>query len=146
MKNSQNRRFIAVQKHDAVRQNQSQSVNDFVAYVEVLKINLDKFTSIQQKDHLFNRLRKKIRKKFNVVINMSTTRDVLATLTQHIKNSQFFKNDQKNKTHNDRNFLNESDFNSRRKLDSRAENAKKHTKQRNRFNNENRRSDIICLF
>ena len=62
--------------------------------------------------------------------NMLMTRDVLATLTQRIKNSQFFKNDQKNKTYNDRNFLNENDFNLRRKLDSRAKNAKKRTKQR----------------
>ena len=77
---------------------------------------------------------------------MLTTRDAFATLTQRIKNSQFFKNDQKNKIHNDWNFLNESDFNSRRRLDSRAENAKKRTKQRDRFNNENRRSDIIRLF
>ena len=55
--------------------------------------------------------------------------NAFTTLTQRIKNSQFFKNDQKNKIYNDRNFLNESDFNLRRRLDSRAENAKKHTKQ-----------------
>ena len=77
---------------------------------------------------------------------MSTTRDAFATLTQRIKSSQFSKNDQKNKTHNDRDFLNESDFNLRRRLDNRAENAKKRTKQRNRLNNEHRRSDIIRLF
>ena len=59
---------------------------------------------------------------------MLTTRDAFATLTQRIKSSQFFKNDQKNKIHNDRNFLNKSDFNSRRKFDSRVENAKKRTK------------------
>ena len=103
-------------------------MNDFVAYVEVLKIDLDEFISIQQKNHLLNRLRKKIKKKFNVVINMSTTCDAFATLTQRIKSSQFFKNDQKNKIHNDRNFLNKSDFNSRRRLDNRAKNARKRTK------------------
>ena len=54
--------------------------------------------------------------------------DAFATLTQCIKNSQFFKNDQKNKIHNDRNFLNESDFNSRKKFDSCVENAKKRIK------------------
>ena len=69
------------------------------------------------------------KKKFNVVTNMLTTRDVLATLMQRIKNSQFFKNDQRNKIHNDQNFLNKSNFNLRRKLDNRAENAKKRTKQ-----------------
>ena len=77
---------------------------------------------------------------------MLTTRDAFATLTQRIKSSQLFKNDQRNKIHNDRNFLNENDFNSRKRLDSRAKNAKKRTKQRDRFNNENRRSDIIRLF
>ena len=104
-------------------------MNDFVAYVEVLKIDFDKFTSIQQRNHLLNRLKKKIKEKFNVVINMLTTRNAFATLTQRIKSLQFSKNDQKNKIYNDRNFLNESDFNSRKKLDSRAENAKKRTKQ-----------------
>ena len=60
---------------------------------------------------------------------MLTTRNAFATLTQCIKSSQFLKNDQKNKIHNDRNFLNENDFNLRRKLDNRAKNAKKRTKQ-----------------
>ena len=32
--------------------------------------------------------------------NMLTTRDAFATLTQRIKNSQFSKNDQRNKTYN----------------------------------------------
>ena len=77
---------------------------------------------------------------------MLTIRDAFATLTQRIKNSQLFKNDQKNKIYNDRNSLNENDFNSRKKLDSRVKNAKKRTKQRDRLNNENRRNDIICLF
>ena len=63
------------------------------------------------------------------MINMLIIRDAFATLTQRIKNSQFSKNDQKNKIYNDRNFLNESDFNLRKKLDNRAENVKKHTKQ-----------------
>ena len=103
-------------------------MNDFVAYIKILKINLDKFISIQQRNHLFNQLKKKIKEKFNVVINISTTRDVLATLTQRIKSSQFFKNDQKNKIYNDRDFLNESNFNLRKRFDSRAENAKKRTK------------------
>ena len=54
MKNSQNRRFIVAQKHDATKQNQLQNVNDFIIYVKVLEINLDEFISIQQKNHLFN--------------------------------------------------------------------------------------------
>ena len=63
------------------------------------------------------------------MINMLITHDAFATLMQRIKNSQLFKNDQKNKIYNDRNFLNKSDFNLRRKFDNRAENAKKRTKQ-----------------
>ena len=93
MKNLQNQRFIAAQKYNVTRQNQSQNVNDFVAYVEILKIDLDEFTSIQQKNHLLNQLKKKIKEKFNVVTDILTTRDALTTLTQRIKSSQFFKND-----------------------------------------------------
>ena len=66
-------------------------MNDFIAYVETLKINLDKFTSIQQKNIFFNRLRKKIKEKFNVIIDILTTRDAFATLMQRIKSLQFFK-------------------------------------------------------
>ena len=106
-------------------------MNDFIAYVKVLKINFDKFISIQQKDYLFNRLKKKMKKKFNIIINILMTRDVFVMLTQHIKNSQLFKNNQKNKIHNNRDFLNKSDFNSRRKFNNRIENAKKRTKQQN---------------
>ena len=76
-------------------------MNDFVVYVKILEIDLDEFILIQQKNHLFNRLKKKIKKKFNAMINMFQTRETLIALTQRIENSQFFKNDQKNKIHND---------------------------------------------
>ena len=66
-------------------------MNDFVAYVEVLKINLDKFTSIQQKHYFLNRLKKKLKKKFNVVINMLIIDNAFATLTQRIKTRNFLK-------------------------------------------------------
>ena len=103
-------------------------MNNFVAYVETLKNNLDEFTSIQQKNHFFNQLKKKIKKKFNIVINILMIRNAFATLMQRIKSLQFFKNNQKNKIHNDQNFLSESNFNLRRKFDSRVENARKYTK------------------
>ena len=121
-------------------------MNDFVVYVEVLKANLDEFTSIQQKNHLVNRLKKKIKEKFNAITNMFQTRETLIALTQRIKNSQSFKNDQKNKIHNDRNLQNKNNFNLRKKHDNRVEDAKKRTKQQNQFNNENRRNKIIRLF
>ena len=62
MKNLQNQRFIVAQKQDVAKQNQSQNVNDFVAYVETLKIDFDEFISIQQRNYLFNQLKKKIKK------------------------------------------------------------------------------------
>ena len=36
--------------------------------------------------------------------NIFQTRETLIALTQRIEDSQFFKNDQKNKVYNDRNF------------------------------------------
>ena len=56
---------------------------------------------------------------------MLITRNVFATLMQRIKSLQLFKNDQRNKSYNDRNFLSESNFNLRKKHDSRVKNAKK---------------------
>ena len=74
-------------------------MNNFVAYIEILKIDLDEFISIQQRNYLFNRLKKKIKKKFNIVINILIIRDAFTTLTQRIKSLQLFENDQKNKIH-----------------------------------------------
>ena len=37
---------MIAQKHDATKQNQSQNINDFIAYVKTLKIDFDEFTSI----------------------------------------------------------------------------------------------------
>ena len=54
--------------------------------------------------------------------------NAFATLTQRIKNLQFFKNNQKNKIYNDRNFLNKNDFDLYKRFDNRAKNAKKRTK------------------
>ena len=63
------------------------------------------------------------------MINMFQTRKTLIALTQRIENSQLFKNDQKNKIHNDRDFQNKNNFNLRKRHDNCAENAKKRTKQ-----------------
>ena len=70
MKNSQNRCSVVAQKHDATRQSQLQNVNNFVVYVEIFETDFDEFISIQQRNHLLNRLKKKIRKKFNAMTNM----------------------------------------------------------------------------
>ena len=45
-------------------------MNDFIVYVEVFEIDFDEFISIQQRNHFFNQLRKKIKKKFNAMTNM----------------------------------------------------------------------------
>ena len=46
MKNSKNRQLAAVQKYNFVRQKQSQSVSDFVIYLEMLENDLDEFTAV----------------------------------------------------------------------------------------------------
>ena len=102
MKNSKNKQFVAIQKYDSARQKQSQSVNDFVIYLEMFENDLNEFIAVQKKDHFFYRLRKDIRRKFQMMMNMSITRDRLAMLVQRIKNSQILKIDSKNKSRSDR--------------------------------------------
>ena len=102
MKNSKNRRLVAVQKYDSARQKQSQSVSDFVTYFEMLENDLDEFIVVQKKDHLLYRLRKDIKERLQMMTNMSITRDRLAALTQRIKSSQISKTDSKNKLRSDR--------------------------------------------
>ena len=64
MKNSKNKRLAAIQKYDSARQKQSQNVNDFVIYFEMLENDLNEFIAVQKRDHLFYCLRKDIKKKF----------------------------------------------------------------------------------
>ena len=87
MKDSKNKRLVAIQKYDSVRQKQSQNVSDFVIYFEMLENDLNKFTAVQKRDHLLYRLRKDIKERFQMMTNISITWDRLATLTQRIKNS-----------------------------------------------------------
>ena len=103
MKNLKNKRFVATQKYNSVRQKQSQSVNDFVIYLEMLENDLNEFTAVQKRNHLLYRLKKDIKKRLQMMTNMSITRNRLAALTQRIKNSQASKIDSKNKFRNDQN-------------------------------------------
>ena len=73
MKNSKNKRLAAAQKYDSARQKQSQSVNDFVIYLEMFEDDLNEFTVVQKKNHLLYRLRKDIKKRFQMMTNMSIT-------------------------------------------------------------------------
>ena len=81
MKNSKNKRFVAIQKYDSVRQKQSQSVNDFVIYFKMFENDLNEFIAGQKRNHLLYRLKKDIRKRLQMMMNMSITRNRLATLT-----------------------------------------------------------------
>ena len=46
MKDSKNKRLVAAQKYNSVRQKQSQSVNDFVIYFEMFENDLNEFTAV----------------------------------------------------------------------------------------------------
>ena len=63
MKNSKNKRFVAIQKYNSARQKQSQNVNDFVTYLKIFENDLNEFIIVQKKDHFFYRLRKDIKER-----------------------------------------------------------------------------------
>ena len=67
----------------------------------MLENDLNKFIAVQKKNHFLYYLRKNIKKKFQMMINMSIIRNRFATLTQRIKSSQILKIDSKNKSQND---------------------------------------------
>ena len=46
MKDSKNKRLVAIQKYDSARQRQSQNVSDFVIYLEMLEDDLNEFTAV----------------------------------------------------------------------------------------------------
>ena len=49
MKNSKNKRLVAIQKYNFIQQKQSQSVSDFVIYFEMFKNDLNEFIAVQKK-------------------------------------------------------------------------------------------------
>ena len=67
----------------------------------MLKNDLNEFIVIQKKNYLLYRLGKDIKEKFQILMNISMTRNRLAALIQRIKNSQISKTDLKNKFQND---------------------------------------------
>ena len=71
-------------------------------YFEMLENDLNKFIAIQKRNHFFYRLKKDIKKRFQMMTNISITQDRLAMLTQRIKSSQILKIDSENKSRNDR--------------------------------------------
>ena len=70
MKNFENKRLVAIQKYDFVKQKQSQNINDFVIYFEMLENDLNEFIVVHKKNHLLYHLKKNIKKKLQIMTNM----------------------------------------------------------------------------
>ena len=100
MKNLENKRFVAIQKYDFVKQKQSQNVSDFMIYFKMFENDLNEFTVVQKKNYFLYRLKKNIRKKLQMITNMLIIRNQFAALIQRIKNSQIFKINSRNKFQN----------------------------------------------
>ena len=146
MKNSKNKRFIAVQKYDSARQKQSQSVNNFVIYLEMFENDLDEFIAVQKKNHFFYCLRKEIKKKLQMMTNISITRNRLAALTQRIKSSQISKVDSRNKFRNDQDLNFEFRSKSTEQRSRRNDIMSNRTNQTDNSISENRNDKIAKLF
>ena len=146
MKNSKNKRFVAVQKYDSARQKQLQSVSDFVIYFEMLEDDLNEFIAVQKRNHFLYRLRKDIKERFQMMTNMSITRDRFAALTQRIKSSQILKIDSKNKSRNDQDSSFESYSKSTRQRSRRDDMMLDRTDQTDNSIDENRNDKIAKLF
>ena len=146
MKNSKNKRLVAVQKYDSTRQKQSQNVNDFVTYFKMFENDLDEFIAVQKKNHLFYCLRKDIRKRLQMMTNMSITRNRLATLTQRIKDLQILKVDSRNKSRNDRDLNFELHSKSTEQRSCRNDTMLDRTDQTDNSIDENRNDEIARLF
>ena len=146
MKDSKNKRLVAIQKYDSVRQKQSQSVNDFVIYFKMFENDLNEFIAIQKKDHFLYRLRKDIKERLQIMMNMSITRNRLAALTQRIKSSQVSKADLKNKSRNDRDLNFESHSKSTKQRSRRDDTMLDRADQTDNSIDEDRNNEIARLF
>ena len=111
----------------------------------MLEDDLNEFIAVQKKDHLFYYLRKDIKKKLQMMMNMLITRDRLATLTQRIKNSQISKADSGNKFQNDRNSSSKSHSKSTKQRSRRNDTMFDRTDQTDNSIDENRNNEIAKL-
>jgi len=68
-----------------------------VAYLEILKANLDKYIERQCCNHFLHRLRKNLREKINNITQILETRDTLDALTQQIKSVMLSRFELRNK-------------------------------------------------
>ena len=108
--------------------------------------DLNEFIVVQKKNHLLYRLKKNIKKKFQIMMNISIIRNRLATLTQHIENSQAFKIDFENKLQNDRNLNSKFCLKSIKQRDRRNDTTTNRLNQTNNLINESRNDEIARLF
>ena len=146
MKNSKNKRLAAAQKYNSARQKQSQSVSDFVIYFEMFENDLNEFIVVQKRNHLFYRLKKDIKKKLQMMTNMSITRNRLAALTQRIKNLQISKVDSRNKSRSDRDSNFEFHLKSTEQRSRRNDTMLDRTNQTDNSIDEDRNDEIARLF
>ena len=107
--------------------------------------DLDEFTAVQKRNHLLYRLKKDIKKKLQMMTNMSITRDRLATLAQRIKSSQISKVNSKNKSRSDRDSSSRLHSKSTEQRSRRNDTMLDQTNQTNNSIDENRNNEIARL-
>ena len=95
----------------------------------MLENDLNKFIAVQKKDHFLYRLKKDIRKRFQMMTNMLITQGRLAALTQRIKDLQISKINSKNKFRNDRDLNFESCLKSTKQRSHRNDTMSNRTNQ-----------------
>ena len=117
-------------------------MNDFMTYLEMFENDLNEFTAVQKKNHLLHHLKKNIKEKFQMMMNMSITQNHLATLTQRIKSSQILKIDSKNKSRSDRDLSFEFHSKSTRQRNRRNDTMFDRADQTDNSIDENRNDEI----
>ena len=61
-------------------------MNDFIVYFKTFENDLNEFITVQRKNYFLYCLKKDIRKKLQMMINILIIRDRFITLTQRIEN------------------------------------------------------------
>ena len=121
-------------------------MSDFVIYFEMLEDDLNEFIAVQKRDHLLYRLRKDIKERFQMMMNMSITRNRLAALAQRIKSSQISKIDSRNKFRSDRDLNFELHSKSTGQRSRRDDTMFDRTNQTSNSIGEGRNGEIAKLF
>ena len=107
--------------------------------------DLNEFIAVQKRNHFFYRLKKDIKKRLQMMTNMSITRDRFAALTQRIKSSQISKVDSENKSRSDRDLNFESCSKSTRQRSHRDDTMSNRINQTDNSISESRNDEIVKL-